>query len=346
MKRDDRRSSVRRDQRQRRVLVPAVFAAALVTGLLAFLGSAQVPPPANGKIAFDASVRRSRVIISMNPDGSGQKQLTKNNYDSSARWSPDGTKIAFQRSTNSLHFEIYSMNADGTGITQLTNDQNNSSFQPTWSPDGTQIAFAKGPDGGSTSDIYVINSNGTGSLTNLTNLPAAFNVSPAWSPDGTLIAFGSARNGSSEDIWVMNSNGTNQQNLTSAFTVAGNESTSQERWPAWSPSSNRIAFYTNRDGLNLFHIYLINPDGTGITAQTTLGAATFDFDPTWSPDGTKIAFASNRTGTANEVYVMDATTPESTTNTPTALTNLGDSIGRPNWAVAVPAPPCTKKHCP
>ena len=57
------------------------------------------------------------------------------------------------------------MNADGSGITQLTNhpELDNS---PAWSPDGRRIAFHSNRDG--YFEIYVMNADGSG-LTRLTN---------------------------------------------------------------------------------------------------------------------------------------------------------------------------------
>ncbi len=52
--------------------------------------------------------------------------------DSDPAWSPDGTKIAFSTSRDG-NFEIYVMNADGTGPTRLTNDPANDRFAA-WSP--------------------------------------------------------------------------------------------------------------------------------------------------------------------------------------------------------------------
>jgi len=152
----------------------------------------------------------------------------------------------------------------------------------------TQLAFASTADGNP--EIYVINSNGTGS-TRLTLDPAS-DVEPAWSPDGTKIAFTSDRDGHAE-IYVMNADGSNPVRLTDA--AGGNFH------PAWSPDGTKVAFTSKRDGNG--EIYVMNADGTGLVNLTNHGAD--DGDPAWSPDGTKIAFTSDRDGNA-EIYVMNA----------------------------------------
>jgi hypothetical protein len=64
--------------------------------------------------------------------------------------------------------EIYRMNADGTGVTKLTDNQFYDNY-PTRSPDGKRIVFQSNRDGND--EIYVVNADGSG-LTNLTNHPA------------------------------------------------------------------------------------------------------------------------------------------------------------------------------
>ena len=54
-------------------------------------------------------------------------------------------KIAFQ-SDRDGNFEIYVMNADGSGQTRLTNN-NAEDWEPNWSPDGTKIVFVSNCDG-------------------------------------------------------------------------------------------------------------------------------------------------------------------------------------------------------
>jgi Tol biopolymer transport system component len=96
-------------------------------------------------------------------------------------WSPDGSIIAFT-SLRDGNLEIYTMNADGSNQTRLTNDDSADIF-PAWSPDASQVAFQSNRDG--LYDIYAVNADGTG-LTQLTNTHAD-SETPAWSPDGSRI---------------------------------------------------------------------------------------------------------------------------------------------------------------
>jgi hypothetical protein len=62
----------------------------------------------------------------MNADGTGQQALTNNTVpDLTSNWSTDGMKIFFHRPVvwpddGRLYNQLFVMNADGTGITQLT----------------------------------------------------------------------------------------------------------------------------------------------------------------------------------------------------------------------------------
>src|SRR5262249_7886288 len=71
---------------------------------------------------------------------SGLIRLTNNPAaDEMPRWSPDGSKIAFQ-SNRDGKYEIYVMDVDGANVKRLTNNQANDT-DPAWSPDGKKIAF-------------------------------------------------------------------------------------------------------------------------------------------------------------------------------------------------------------
>ena len=71
--------------------------------------------------------------------------------------------------------------------------------------------------------------------------------------------------------------------------------------PVWSPDGAKIAFVSNVEGDDSWHIYAMNADGSGTpTKLTHTGSNVF---PAWSVYG--IAFSSYRDGT-QDIYVMSS----------------------------------------
>jgi Tol biopolymer transport system component len=313
--------------------------------------------PDGGKIVFDSTRDGNGEIYAMNANGTGQVNLTNNAaYDDDPDWQRlpaqgggAGGKIAFT-SYRDGDGEIYVMNADGSGQTNLTNDL---AFdgRPAWSPDGTKIAFESDRAGSGNYEIYVMNADGSG-VTRLTN-NSANDVDPDWSPDGERIVFTSLRDGNSE-IYVMDADGSDQTNLTNSglssesapawspngakvafersneIYVMNSDGSNPENltnnaaldlYPAWSPDGSRIAFWSSRDGNE--ELYAMNADGSGQTRLTSNLAA--DQEPAWSPDGGRIAFTSGRDGNT-EIYVMNANGSGQTNRT-----NNGASDSYPDW---------------
>jgi Tol biopolymer transport system component len=214
------------------------------------------------------------------------------------------------RSDETGNFEIYAINADGSGRVRLTNNSAYDAY-PSWSPGGGKIAFAS--DRGGTWGIYVMNADGSWQ-TRLTN---SNDVQPCWSADGTKIAFSSARDGNWE-IYVMNADGTAQTRLT-------DNSPASDMNPSWSPDGSKIAFESNRDD-PYGEIYVMNADGTNPTRLTSNPNA--DEAPSWSPDGSKIAFESWRVAGANHIFVMN---PDGTGVAQLTTQNSGPD-STPSWS--------------
>jgi Tol biopolymer transport system component len=93
--------------------------------------------PDGNKIVFVKNEMGGGIYI-MNQDGSNPRRLT-NGY--SPVWSKDGKKIVFVSGPGfGAPDQICTMNADGSGKQQLTNDASDTR-EPKWSPDGARIAF-------------------------------------------------------------------------------------------------------------------------------------------------------------------------------------------------------------
>jgi dipeptidyl aminopeptidase/acylaminoacyl peptidase len=84
-------------------------------------------------------------------------RLTNNSEDDGRPfWSPDGQMIAFE-SYRDGNWEVYVMNADGSGEINLTKNSAYD-YEPSWSPDGKKIVFISDRDGNF--EIYVMNADG------------------------------------------------------------------------------------------------------------------------------------------------------------------------------------------
>lgn len=145
--------------------------------------------PDGSRVAFISNEAGDDAIYVMNV-GTGEKvRLAIPGKPFGCSWSPDGTKMAFAAHLYGEHSpSICLIDADGSGMTQLTHEDNRDDRNPTWSPDG-RIAFQARVGWGKTSnlDILVINVDGTDE-TNVTNSPGNEEM-PSWSPDGRRIAF-------------------------------------------------------------------------------------------------------------------------------------------------------------
>jgi Tol biopolymer transport system component len=116
-------------------------------------------------------------IFLMNADGSQPTLLTERlggeTIPGGCDWSPEGTKIAFSGA-----YDVYVINVDGSGQTNLTRSNSKSNYDPEWSPDGVRIVFARETEG--YSDIYTMNPDGS-DVDRLTTKPGE-DFAPTWQP--------------------------------------------------------------------------------------------------------------------------------------------------------------------
>jgi TolB protein len=163
--------------------------------------------PDGAYIAFVSNRDGNDDIYLMNTDGSGQYNLTNNPADdSSFAFSPDGTMIVFSSRRDNGEFNLYRMNANGTGVTQLTVTAA-ADIDPSWS--SLRIAFQS--NRGDNDEIYTMDSNGQ-DQTRLTS-NTDFDENPAQSADAAKLVFASSRDGNFE-IYSIDFDGTGLRRLT------------------------------------------------------------------------------------------------------------------------------------
>ena len=200
--------------------------------------------------------------------------------------------------------EVPSLNPDGI------------SHYSRWSPDGSRIAFSSTRHGNW--ELYVVGTDGT-DLVRLTR-NTTDDVFPTWSPDGERIAFSSTATGFSPNlpsqsaIFVIDADGKNRRRLTNTEVGLDNPVPYyNDTVPIWSPDGTKIAFLSDRRN-GYREVFLMNPDGTGITRVTFNKA--HHWNPGWTPDAKRIVFDARLDGlpTANNnpvagMYSVNASGP-------------------------------------
>jgi Tol biopolymer transport system component len=154
-------------------------------------------------------------------------------------FSPDGTHIAYFDGMGDWGNTLRVMNADGSGVRVVIDQEFGHVNDLAWSPDGSRLAFHALYGAG----IWIVGVDGSG-LTEVSQWGAA----PRWSPTGRQLAFQSV-----SGIWVINADGTGRRQLT----FGGRD-------PIWSPDGSRIA-YLDEDSLHVADL-----DGTHVRTLGTL----------------------------------------------------------------------------
>jgi len=305
--------------------------------------------PDGTRIAYATNVPGQGIdIYTIGADGTNPTRLTTGaGWEIEPSWSPDGTRIAYTAFPNGVG-DIFVMNADGTGVRDVTNTPQSDDEEPFWAATGLvfrgnglavpQLFFVRADGTGlkeltsgeaENSDPYVSHDGSRLLFVSDRNARTEVAVSspayrlltsgpldsdPAWSPDGKEIAFARNRSIRSQDIYVADADGRHDRNLTHGRGI---------NWaPAWSPDGKHIAFV--RFESFGAQIWEMNTDGTNKRALTSVGD--WNDHPSWSPDGRSIVYSAQRNGNY-DLYVLDLRT-----GTERRLTRDARAEVQPAWS--------------
>ncbi len=210
-------------------------------------------------------------------------------------------QIAYGSSTFTGDSQVVLMDLDNGNVTRLTAGFSGEYYRPVWSPDGRRLAMREEISmGGGIAMMDVRLEGGRPAGSPPVELFHGFGDGPTWSPDGNRVAFVSTHETGTWTAYTVDLLG------SAPVRIPGIPQHATDL--AWSPDGTWIAFsYYDNPSKQIKDVYIIHPDGTGLTRLTDTPNADED-GPAWSPDSRQIAFSGrDRTDTVGlrDIYRMN-----------------------------------------
>jgi Tol biopolymer transport system component len=176
--------------------------------------------------------------------------------------------------------QIFLINVDTTGLTQLTHQQDGA-CQPNFSSDGTQLLFTSPCRGNQEqypgSSIWILSLDDL-EARQLPTIPGGGDFDPVWAPDGEHIAFTSLRDGWPQ-VYEMKVDGTELRNVSSSF--------QSDAQPTYDPTGSYFLVSGIRSPI--WEILLMPTEGEG-EQLFSMGESQGHTHPDWSSDGQYVLY--------------------------------------------------------
>lgn len=236
--------------------------------------------PDGAKVAFAGVRDGGWEILTMGPDGQNEENLTGDGFDGTDRapdWSPDGTKLVFMKESQvggcCEPWEIWAVNRDGSGDTNLTNHPSYD-MGPSWSPDGTEIIFSStrdtNPETPWESDIYTMPAP--------TTLPPP-SVTASAQPSSPAVTRLTSDGSSSAPDWGTNTDEGLDLIQNPSFELDANGDNRPDAWTS-SPKFRRSTATMPHDGTYVGRLRAT--DNAGVTISQTVSNLTAGTSYTFS----------------------------------------------------------------
>lgn len=218
----------------------------------------------------DQSVSGEYQLFTMNVAGGDTVQLTKyGDFNSVARWSPDGSKVAFLDNP-SQPFPSDLMVNDGGATTDLValSAGGPAVKEFAWSPDGTRIAYTADADQTNVNEAYVVAADGSNAPTKISGplVQSGDVFEIGWAPNGQYIAYLADQDiDTNIDLYVSTAAGANNTRIDTGLT---NEEVDRFQWSA---DGAAIAFTTGVSARTVVPDALRVRAGDGSDARTVSG---------------------------------------------------------------------------
>ncbi len=238
-------------------------------------------------------------------------------------WSPDGNSIAYVAYDSSRNQQIFTINVDGTGKKQVTNDnKTNKKWGVAWfeddisyisyDTDGLEKIFLVKPDGSGLRKFF---DNKTRQGRAPEDKPPSVG-SASWNPKTKTVLFTSFDSAGNEKIYQFNPDGTGKkQVITDEF----------RQWnPQWSPDGEAFV-YISYDNKYIEQLFTANADGSG-KKQVTVDDIKKS-DPDWGQDGILYVSYETRSSIGTKIFIIN---PDGSGNK--LLAKDGFKLENPRWS--------------